>query len=92
MQQRKEKWTLTETKPSLSLRPGATEFIPSSSLPPPSTGSDSGGTGVASYTELAPNSTASGPGPCSLRWSVLAWHAYFGMHNNHWNKEEKATL
>ena len=76
--------TSTGTKPSPSLRPGATAFIPSSS--PLSTGSDSGGVRRAGATQRPP-----------LYDGRSSWDAYvtqFGMlaHLNNWNQEEKATL
>ena len=76
--------TSTGTKPSPSLRPEATAFIPSSS--PLSTGSDSGGVRRAGATQRPP-----------LYDGRSSWDAYvtqFGIlaHLNNWNQEEKATL
>ena len=77
----------TGTKPSPSLRPEATAFIPpSSSSLPLSTGSDSGGVRRAGATQRPP-----------LYDGRSSWDAYvtqFGMlaHLNNWNQEEKATL
>jgi len=81
--QQKEQLEHTETKPSLSLRPGAPEFIPSCSLPPLFTGADSCSTHRAGTTQ----------------WPLLydgrsSYLTQFRMlaHLNHWSKEEKATL
>ena len=78
--------TSTGTKPSPSLRPEATAFIPSSSSLPLSTGSDSGGGHRAGATQRPP-----------FYDGRSSWDAYvtqFGMlaHLNNWNQDEKATL
>jgi len=80
--QQKEQLEHTETKPSLSLRPGAPEFIPSS-LPPLSTGADSFSIHRAGATQRP--LLYNGHSSYLTQFRMLA-------HLNHWSKEEKATL
>ena len=82
--QQKEQLEHTEMKPSLSLRPGAPEFILSSSSV--CTGAGSCGVHRAGATQRPP-----------LYDGHSSWEAYLTqfrmlVHLNHWSEEEKATL
>jgi len=74
-----------EMKTSPSLRPGAPEFIPSTPLPPLSTGADSFSVHQSwRYTAASP-----------LQWSFFMGDVLDSVQDasspNHWSEEEKAT-